>query len=620
MDSRVHLRTLGLFYKMFLRQKTGAQQIPYIPSKLRVPRKASRLIECVPPEEVGLSSSRIEEFLFEVESYPTFMPHTLSAMRDGKVFFAAAAPGYDLYTRHLTHSLCKSVIGIAAGIAHDEGLFDMDTPLYTYFKGLAVSKKHREITPRHLLTMSTGIAFSETGCVTEEDWVRAFFHSSIAFKPGTAFSYNSMNTYMISALIETVSGEGLVSYLTPRLFSPLGIDDVLWETCPKGHVKGGWGLYLAVPDLLAIGQLLLDYGSYGGRRIVSREWVEEMTRRQKAAPERTGKFDYGYQTWVARDERSFLCNGMMGQNIWVCRETRTVLVGNSGDCDLYQRGPFYDLLNLFFGTKSLPRRQDRHALLSLRAHEEVFCRDHAFIKLHPPKEQSLLRRLFGKTEKKPSLPLALEKLLGQTFLFERNNAGLIPLFVSVMQNNFGEGLRSFSLDRAGSDFYLSLYEGETLYRIPIGFDGYREHVLSMRGEEYLIRTAAEALPAVSPREVALKIEMLFPELPMARRLTFRFSGGEGVLKVGEVPGTELVGRFVENTMTTKPNSGALFDFIEPYLKGESMTAKIASRYEPTLAFKVGVAPPTVLSEDERSREDSLLVLSLLDSGSGTPGG
>ena len=154
---------------------------------------------------------------------------------------------------------------------------------------------HRNITVRHLLTMTSGIVFNVAGSVTENNWVKCFFESFLVSEPGKHFNYNSMNTYMLSAIVKTVSGHGLCEYLRPRLFEPLGIRNFYWEKCPMGIEKGGWGMYILPEDMLKIGQLLLNGGVWNGKRLISQEWIDAATSAQAAAPKSIGDFNYGYQ-------------------------------------------------------------------------------------------------------------------------------------------------------------------------------------------------------------------------------------------------------------------------------------------------------------------------------------
>ena len=93
------------------------------------------------------------------------------------------------------------------------------------------------ITVENLLTMTSGITFNESGIVSGNDWLGSFLNASVNGKPGTEFQYNSLNTYVLSAIVTKRTGETLTEYLTPRLFGPLGITKYYWETCPKGITK-----------------------------------------------------------------------------------------------------------------------------------------------------------------------------------------------------------------------------------------------------------------------------------------------------------------------------------------------------------------------------------------------
>src|SRR5699024_4911566 len=146
-------------------------------------------------------------------------------------------------------------------------------------------RRFRSLTVRHLLTMTSGVDFDEVGAVTEEDWVKCYFESGVRFEPGAEFAYNSMNSYLLSAIVRERTGQGLSQVLRPRVFVPLGFGRVHWETCPRGIEKGGWGLYLCPEDMAKIGQLLLQKGRWNGRQLVSEEFLREMTRKQVDTPD-----------------------------------------------------------------------------------------------------------------------------------------------------------------------------------------------------------------------------------------------------------------------------------------------------------------------------------------------
>ena len=122
---------------------------------------------------------------------------------------------------------------------------------------------------KHLLTMSVGNEKEPTHAVVEtEDWVRTFLAQSITHEPGTVFLYNSVATYMCSAIVQKLTGQTVIDYLTPRLFAPLGISGMTWETCPRGINTGGWGLSIPTEGLAKFGQLYLQKGRWNGQQIL----------------------------------------------------------------------------------------------------------------------------------------------------------------------------------------------------------------------------------------------------------------------------------------------------------------------------------------------------------------
>jgi CubicO group peptidase (beta-lactamase class C family) len=76
----------------------------------------------------------------------------------------------------------------------------------------------------------------------KENWVKYFLSVPILDTPGKKFLYNSVGTYMLSAIVQKVTGQRVIDYLRPRLFEPLGIQGMDWETSPQGVNTGGWGL------------------------------------------------------------------------------------------------------------------------------------------------------------------------------------------------------------------------------------------------------------------------------------------------------------------------------------------------------------------------------------------
>src|ERR1700752_4128838 len=107
-----------------------------------------------------------------------------------------------------------------------------------------------QLTVKALLSMSVGQAPDPTGpVVIGNDWIKTFFTIPILKEPGSEFLYNSAATYMLSAIVQKVTGQKIIDYLKPRLFDPLGIQGMDWETDPVGINVGGWGFRIKTEDI-----------------------------------------------------------------------------------------------------------------------------------------------------------------------------------------------------------------------------------------------------------------------------------------------------------------------------------------------------------------------------------
>ncbi len=162
-----------------------------------------------------------------------------------------------------------------------------------------VSKNLAAMRVRDLLTMTTGHAKDathRTRTQKEGNWVKGFLALPVRYRPGTHFVYNSAATYMLSAIIQKLTGMTLLDYLTPRLFEPLEIKNPTWETCPMGVNTGGWGLKIRTEDIACFGQMYLQKAPGMGARF-SR--LTGLPRRQPARfPTGTSRTAIGHRATV----------------------------------------------------------------------------------------------------------------------------------------------------------------------------------------------------------------------------------------------------------------------------------------------------------------------------------
>ncbi len=168
-------------------------------------------------------------------------------LRHGKVIAEGWWDPYKPDLRHTLYSTSKSFTSTAVGFAVSEKLLTVNDKVISFFPDQlpdSVSPFLADMTVRDLLTMSAGQSPEPTGAIRSDgpDWVKSFLAFPVTNDPGSTFLYNSMATFMLSAIVQKVTGEMLIDYLKPRLFEPLGIEGMDWEISPDGLQHGRLGL------------------------------------------------------------------------------------------------------------------------------------------------------------------------------------------------------------------------------------------------------------------------------------------------------------------------------------------------------------------------------------------
>jgi len=278
------------------------------------------------PEQEGVSTAGIINFINAAGKSKTEF-HSFMFLRHGKVITECWWSPYNANLKHTLYSTSKSFTAAAIGFASAEKRLSLDDKVISFFPDDTpnlVSPNLRELTVRDVLMMSDGQDPDPTGTlVKDSNWVKAFLELPIVNKPGTKFLYNSMGTYILSAIVQKVTGQKVVDYLGPRLFEPLGIMGMDWEISPQNINTGGWGLRLKTEDMAKFGQLYLQKGNLNGRQILPKEWVEEATSAKimqdpNAPQAKKDSSDwlqgYCYQMWRCR-HNGFRADGAFGQFI-----------------------------------------------------------------------------------------------------------------------------------------------------------------------------------------------------------------------------------------------------------------------------------------------------------------
>ena len=354
--SKEQIAVAELIFNIIL-GKTGSGRVNYFPQKQDFPFDApyEQPFERTTPESQGISSEYLTALIRELYHAEGTEMHHFLALRHGKVICECNFAPYPKGMWHITHSMCKSITGMAVGLLIAEGKLRLDENIYDIFpdKVNSLLKIFRPvITVENLLNMSSGITFNESGIVSGNDWVASYLNSTVNGTTGQIFQYNSLNTYMLSAIVTKRTGETLTDYLEPRLFQPLGITKYFWETCPAGITKGGWGLFLCAEDMAKLGQLYLQKGKWKGEQIIPESWVEASTQKRWETPDDT--YGYGYQLWMEQRPGSFEFNGMLGQNVVIYPDMDMVLVTNAGNNELFQDCIMLNIIRKYFPPEYTP--------------------------------------------------------------------------------------------------------------------------------------------------------------------------------------------------------------------------------------------------------------------------
>jgi CubicO group peptidase (beta-lactamase class C family) len=539
MEILMYQKALAFFTKLY-NNRDEAKYFGASPMKPKLPTRTpvKYPFQRATPESVGIRSEHIYAFLKELSSMTELAPHLLMITKDDKMICETEFYPYRMDTWHVSHSLCKSITAIAVGLLVEDGVLSLDEKITDIFSKRAFSidfVRQKDITIRHLLDMSAGIAFNELGSVTYEDWVEGYFSSNLKFTPGSKFFYNSMNSYILSAVIKEKTGRDMFELLYERIFLPMGIQEVCWEKSPKGITKGGWGMYMKLEDIMKFGKLFLDGGIWNGERLLAEEWIEEMTKKQTDTPDSMNLHGYGYHVWMGARKGSYQFNGMFGQNLFVFPDLRITIGIYSGGTEFFPTGKLTTLVNQYFGDHYQPAlelRPARHAYSTLTAFS-------ASLGLPAPQTR------YEKMQKYS----ALVPIVNKSYRIEGKNASILPVTLSLLHANFAGGLEKISFRLLGETVEAAFVSPIETITIPFSVNGTARYFdLTENGERFSVASIGRMTKNEDDVPV-FKLSIYFLETTAVRHIKIFFHR------------TKTVVRFSE-----EPTGSALFETFSPVLE------------------------------------------------------
>jgi CubicO group peptidase (beta-lactamase class C family) len=233
-------------------------------------------------------------------------------------------------------SASKSIISALVGIAIEQGkIRSLDQPISELLpaetRGLDSVK--RSITVRDLVSMRSGLrstSFDNYGAwVTSSNWVRNALSRPMVDVPGGRMLYSTGSSHILSAILTRATGVSTLRYAQENLAKPLGIDLRAWQRDPQGIYYGGNDMFLTPRDMLRVGTLYLNRGSFNGKQVVPAAWVDSSFVRRTTSPFNGNGYGYGWWTRQAHGHSIHYAWGYGGQFIFVVPDLELVVVMTS---------------------------------------------------------------------------------------------------------------------------------------------------------------------------------------------------------------------------------------------------------------------------------------------------
>ncbi len=286
------------------------------------------------PAQQGLSTLAVNQFVDSLMALPETEVHHVMVLRHGHVVAEVHPAPFRDQDAHTLYSASKTFVALAVGLAIADNRLRLDDRVAAIMHDQlpdTVSAALAQMTIDNLLTMSSGIKPDWTMRNNVDNWLRTWLAYPVG-EPGQHLFYDSMSTYMLSAIVQRVMGKTVLQLLDERLFTPMHITEVDWELSPEGINTGGWGLRIQAESLAKVGQLMLQRGQWQGRQLVPAQWIDLMTQRhinydnvEGQAPT-DGNQGYGYQLWRCKWPTAYRMDGAFGQFVGIDPASDIVVV------------------------------------------------------------------------------------------------------------------------------------------------------------------------------------------------------------------------------------------------------------------------------------------------------
>ncbi len=334
MIRRVFIRHIGLSTigaNFIFNQNKSIQEL-FVTKNQSLPRSN--------PEDQGVSLAAIHRYFDAIEkSNQEF--HSTIVVKNGFVIAEAYWFPYAPDHKMQLYSMSKSFTSTAIGLAQQEGLLSVEDPVLTYFKDVLpenISENLQKLKIKHLLMMGVGMAKDSIMTIEKSPpgtpWAKTFLSLPIDYEPGAKFLYNSGASYMLSCILQRITGRTMGEYLKPRLFDPLGMSQAVWSVNNEGINYGASHLRITSEDMAKFGQFYLQEGKWNGKQILNSEYVKAASSKQISNGNNNSawNYGYGYQFWL-NPVGGFRADGAYGQYSMIFPEQNAVVSIGSESID-----------------------------------------------------------------------------------------------------------------------------------------------------------------------------------------------------------------------------------------------------------------------------------------------
>jgi len=306
------------------------------------------------PTAQNMKKTQLDEMSTYIEK-EGFAIDSILIIRNGYIVFEQyLSPEHNQSSLHSIFSCTKSVLSALTGIAIEKGYIEgVDQNILDFFPNQTFANpdpRKEDIKIKHLLTMTSGLDWHEfdvsyydpnnsfAQLATSTNWVQYVLDRPMVADPGEIWNYNTGDFHLLAALLQNATGLPTGDFAINSLVTPMGIDDVFWQTDPQGINFGGSGLELTSRSMAKFGFLYLNNGTWDRQQLVPKDWVVSSTSSYSSIDTTT---DYCYGWWRKPNLHTYYALGYAGQLIYVVPQYDLIVVFTSFE---ETHWPYDDLL------------------------------------------------------------------------------------------------------------------------------------------------------------------------------------------------------------------------------------------------------------------------------------